>query len=197
MLQITPEKTVVNKLIRIIIRGIRMSFADLHYNQRGFGIVELIVTTFVFSIMSVIVTTNFVDILKLQRRGFAAQVIQEETLFVFEMMARDIRVSQIQSPNDLGCTLASLNIDHPVNGPTVYSISGGVINKTVSGNTFPITSSKVNFSRLNFCVRGSGIDGEQPRVTIISSMRPTNGEDLQFDIQTSVSSRDLREELLN
>ncbi|OGN00850.1 MAG: hypothetical protein A2651_03165 [Candidatus Yanofskybacteria bacterium RIFCSPHIGHO2_01_FULL_42_12] len=166
-------------------------------NQKGFSIVEVVVTTFVFSIISIIVVTNFVGILDLQRRGSAAQVIQEEALFAVESMAREIRVSQIQSPNDPNCTLTSLTIDHPINGPTIYSVGNGVINKTVGGNTFSITSTKVNFSRLNFCVKGAGIDNEQPRITIVASIQPTNGEDLQFDIQTSISSRDLREELLN
>ncbi|MBI2674227.1 MAG: hypothetical protein HYX22_00615 [Candidatus Yanofskybacteria bacterium] len=165
--------------------------------ERGFGIVELITATFVFSMMSIVVATNFVDVLNLQRRGFAAQVIQEEILFAVEMMTREIRVSQIQSPDDLNCATTSLSIDHPINGPTVYSVGNGVISKTVGGNTFSITSSKVNFSRLNFCIRGSGVDDEQPRVTIVTSVQPTDGTDLRFDIQTGVSSRDLREELLN
>jgi len=163
----------------------------------GFGIVEVITATFVFSIISIIVATNFVNILDLQRRGFAAQVIQEEVLFATEMMTREIRVSQIQGPDNPGCTATSISINHPINGLTVYSVSNGVISKTVGGNTFPITSSKVNFSRFNFCVIGSGVDDRQPRITIIASVRPTNGEDLQFDMQTSVSSRDMREELLN
>lgn len=167
-------------------------------SERGFGIVELIVTTFVFSLISIIVATNFVDVLDLQRRGFAAQLIQEETLFAFETMAREIRVSQIQSPDDLNCNTASLTIDHPVNGPTVYSVINGVVNKTVGGNTFPITSSKVNLTRLSFCINGSGIDNKQPRVTIIVSVRSAAEiNNLQFDVQTTVSSRDLREELLN
>src|SRR3989344_8887896 len=148
-------------------------YLNIKSDQRGFGIVELIVATFVFSIMSTIVAMNFVDVLDLQRRGFAAQAIQEEILFATEMMAREIRVSQVQSPDDLGCGLTSLSIDHPINGLIVYSISNGVISKTVGGNTFSITSSKVNFSRLNFCVRGSGVDDEQPRVTVIASVRPT------------------------
>lgn len=167
-------------------------------SQRGFGIVEVITATFVFSIISIIVATNFVNILNLQRRGFGAQKIQEEALFAVETMAREIRVSQVQSPDDLNCTLTSLIIDHPINGPTTYSISGGIISKTVSGNTFPITSVKINFSRLNFCVRGSGVDDEQPRVTIVASVQTASGqEDLQFDLQTTISSRDLREEFLN
>ncbi|MBI4158603.1 MAG: hypothetical protein HY505_03250 [Candidatus Yanofskybacteria bacterium] len=166
-------------------------------DQRGFGIVEIIVATFVFSIMTTIIATNFVDVLDLQRRGFAAQIIQEEILFAAEMMTREIRVSQIQSSDDLECATTSLTIDHPVNGSIIYSVGNGVINKTISGNTFPITSTKINFARLNFCVRGSGVDNEQPRVTIIASVQPTDGTDLRFDIQTSVSSRDLREEFLN
>src|SRR3989338_9125435 len=158
--------------------------------EGGFGIVELIITTFVFSIMSIIVATNFVDILQLQRRGFDAQTIQEETLFALEMMTREIRVSQIQSPDDLGCNLTTLSMAHPINGLTVYSASNGIINKTVGGNTFPITSSKISFSRLNFCVRGAGVDDEQPRITIVASIQTVGGQDgLKFDIQTTVSSR--------
>lgn len=164
----------------------------------GFGIVEIIVTTFVFSLIAIIVAINFVDILDLQRRGFAAQKIQEEALFAIESMAKEIRVSQIQSPDDLGCNLTSLSIEHPLNGPTVYSVSNGVINKTIGGNTFPITSTKINFPRFNFCIRGSSVDNEQPRVTIVASVQTANNQEgLRFDLQTTVSSRDLREELLN
>ncbi len=173
------------------------SFVRSLNREAGFSLVELLITAFVFSIITIVVATNFVDILNLQRRGFAAQTIQEEALFATEMMAREIRVSQIQGPDNLNCNLISLTIDHPINGLTVYTVASGVISKTVGGQTFPITSSNVNFSRLNFCVRGTGIDDEQPRVTIVASIRSTGGEDLQFDIQTTVSSRDLREEFLN
>lgn len=173
-------------------------YLNIKNNQRGFSIVEVLIATFVFSIISIIVAINFTDVLRLQRRGFAAQNIQGETLFALELMAREIRVSQILSPNDLNCNLTTLTIDHPVNGLTTYTVSGGIISKTVGGNTFPITSSKVNFPRFNFCVKGAGINDEQPRVTIIASVRTANGQDgLQFDIQTTVSSRDVREEFLN
>ena len=173
-------------------------YLNIKSGQAGFGVVELLVATFVFSMITIIVATNFVDILNLQRRGFGAQKIQEEALFAIETMAREIRVSQVQSPDDLNCTLTSLIIDHPINGPTTYSVIGGVISKTVGGSTFPITSTKVNFSRLNFCVRGAGIDDEQPRVTIVASVKTASGQEgLQFDIQTTISSRDLREEFLN
>lgn len=167
-------------------------------NQNGFSIVEVIVATFVFSIISIIAITNFVDILKLQKRGFAAQTIQGEALFAVESMSREIRVSQVSSPDDLNCNLTSLSVIHPINGTTNYTVSNGVISKTVGGNTFPITSSKVNFSRLNFCIRGAGIDDKQPRITIIASVKVINDpNNVSFDIQTTVSSRDLSEEFLD
>ena len=184
---------IMNNLKKIIRR-----FGQLANKEGGFGMVELITAAFVFSIISIIVATNFVNVLNLQRRGFGAQKIQEETLFALESMAREIRVSQIQSPDDLGCNLTSLTMDHPISGSVRYSVSVGIINKTVGGNTFPITSAKINFTRLNFCVRGSGIDDEQPRVTIVASVQTASGrEGLRFDIQTTISSRDVREEFLN
>ena len=148
--------------------------------------------------MSIIVATNFVDVLNLQRRSFATQTIQEEALFALESMTREIRVSQVQGPDSTDCSLTTLAINHPVSGSITYSVNNGVINKTVGGNTFPITSSKVNFSRLNFCVNGTGADDKQPRATIVTSVKMASGQNnLQFDIQTTVSSRDTSEELLN
>lgn len=173
-------------------------YLKIKNSQKGFSVVELLVTTFVFSILAIIVATQFVGILDLQRRGFAAQSIQSEILFAIESVAREMRVSQISSPNDPTCSLTSLSMVHPINGSIVYSVSNGIISKTIGGNTFPITSSKVNFSRLNFCVSGSGINDQQARVTFVASVRTASGQDgLQFDIQTTVSSRNVSEELLN
>lgn len=164
-------------------------------NQRGFSIIEVLVATFVFSIILVIVSTNFVDIMKLQRRGFSAQVIQEEVLFAVESMAREIRVSQIQSPDDINCSLTSLTMLHPVSGSITYSINNGVLSKTADGTTYSVTSTKINLARFNFCIRGSGVDGEQPRVTIIASVQTANNQEgLKIDLQTTISSRDMSEE---
>jgi prepilin-type N-terminal cleavage/methylation domain-containing protein len=174
-----------------------LGFNKIKKQERGFTVVEVVISIFIFSIITMIVSGNFVDVLKLQKRGFSAQMIQEETLFVFEMMAREIRVSQIQSPNDLSCNTTNLVITHPINGITNFFLSNGVVNKTVGGTTFPLTSSKVTFTRLSFCIIGSGVDNFQPRITIIASVRPSNDYNLQFDVQTTVSSRDLREELIN
>lgn len=160
--------------------------------------VELLVASLIFSFILIIVNSNFVDILDLQRRGFAAQLIQEETLYMLEAMSREIRVSQITSPNQCGIT--SLSINHPIHGPIQYSTNTGIVNKTVGGQTVPMTSSKLNFSNMTFCVTGAGLDDQQPRIMIKASIRVVGGSgptDLVFDIQTTVSSRDVTEEFIN
>jgi len=165
--------------------------------QAGFTIVELLVSAMVFSIIAIVVSGLFVQILALERRAFASQKIQEDGLFIIELMSREIRVSQIQNQNSSSCDLTTLTIDHPVNGVVTYSLDNGVLKRTVSGIATDLSSSGVSFLRLNFCVLGSGpTDNEQTRVTIIAAIQNKNGkEKLTANLETTVSTRDVETEL--
>ncbi|MBX4211377.1 MAG: prepilin-type N-terminal cleavage/methylation domain-containing protein [Candidatus Yanofskybacteria bacterium] len=172
-------------------------------NQGGFTVIEMITAVFVFSVIMVATGTAFVHTLGLQRRGFGAQKVQENTLFVLETMAREIRVSTIQTP-DSNCGLgaqAVLTINHPVNGIVQYSINaGGAITRTVGGVTTIISGQDVTFINPQFCVRGSGIDDKQVRVTIVATVEniSTSGRDkVSVPIQTTVSSREVATEFEN
>ena len=164
----------------------------------GFTIVEVLIASFVFSIIAIGISSIFIGILTNERRAFAAQKIEENEMFVLEMMARDIRVSKIENQEDPTCGLTTLTITHPVKGAIVYGLSVGVVQKTEGGTTVDISSSAINFTRMNFCVRGSGaIDQKQTVVTIISSAQNRTGkETIKFEIQTSVSSRSMETEFL-
>ncbi|KKU92565.1 MAG: Type IV pilus assembly protein PilW [Parcubacteria group bacterium GW2011_GWA1_48_11b] len=172
--------------------------------EAGFTIVEVIIASFVFSLIAVGVSLIFISILQTERRAFAAQKIEENGQFVLEMMARDIRVSKIEGQDDPTCSLTSLSVIHPTKGTIQYFLDAGtgIVKKTEpspGGTTVEISSSAVNFTRLNFCVRGSGTnDQKQAVVTVISSIRNRTGKEiLQFNIQTAVSSRSVETELLN
>ncbi len=175
-----------------------------HNNQSGFTLVEVLITSFIFSIIMLSVSGLFISILANERRAFAAQAIQENGLFIMELMSREIRVSQIRAadqnpPGDSpGCTLTSLTIDHPVNGTVTYSLNGstGVLQRTAGGFTSDLTSSTVSFSRLNFCLLGSDpTDQKQVRVAILASVRNKTGKDiLTFNLETAVTSRNLESE---
>lgn len=170
--------------------------------QRGFTIIEVIVTAFVFSIIVIEIGSVFVQLLSVERRGFSSQKIQENAMFVLETMAREIRVSRIINQDDdpdHPCTKIILQMEHPVNGNITYTINNGVVKRTIGGTpsvTTSISSSDVNFTRLNFCVDGSGSnDGKQTRVAILASIQNRTGKDIiQFDLETTVTSRDVSSE---
>ncbi|OGN27387.1 MAG: hypothetical protein A2941_00885 [Candidatus Yanofskybacteria bacterium RIFCSPLOWO2_01_FULL_49_17] len=161
---------------------------------------EVLVTSLVFSIMTVAVSGIFIQIINDERRAFAAQAIQENGQFIMELMSREIRVSKVQDQDSSNCTATTLTIVHPVNGAVTYSLTaGGVLQRAVGGVTTDLSASTVSFSRLNFCVTGSGTsDNKQPRVAILTSMRNKSGKQIiTFDFQTTVSSRDVQSEFEN
>jgi len=166
--------------------------------QQGFTIIEVLVSAFVFSIIVIVVGGLFVQILSAERRAFASQKIQENGLFIMELMSREIRVSQIEN-QDSDCATQTLTIIHPVNGTVVYSLdlSSGILKRTADGVVTDLSSSAIAFSRLNFCIMGSGpTDGQQARVAILASIQNKTGKEiLTANLETTVSSRDVQTEL--
>lgn len=168
-------------------------------DQRGFTIVELLVSVFIFSIIVIAVGGTFTRMLSIQHRGSGAQKVQENSMYALELMAREIRVSSITNQDNANCTANMLTIVHPVNGTVVYALApSGQIQRQAAGATTLITSKDVTYSRLNFCIDGTTVtsgngDKKQARITIItqaSSKGARTGETVTFDLQTTVVSRD-------
>src|SRR3989338_9469835 len=111
----------------------------------GFTIVEVLIASFVFSIIAIGISSIFIGILTNERRAFAAQKIEENEMFVLEMMARDIRVSKIENQEDPTCGLTTLTITHPVKGAIVYGFQDGGIQKNQRGTTHEKSSSAIYF----------------------------------------------------
>ncbi|MBI2062172.1 MAG: prepilin-type N-terminal cleavage/methylation domain-containing protein [Candidatus Yanofskybacteria bacterium] len=165
--------------------------------KNGFTIVEVLVSSLVFSIIAMSISAIFVQIIGLQRRTLANQKIQNDSLFVLEMMSRDIRVSRIASQESPNCDLTTLTITHPTKNTIIYRVTNGYVEKSENGGSFlTISSQDVNFTRMNFCVKGSGInDNQTPRVAILTTVENRTGQEiLKINLQTSVSSRDVLDE---
>ncbi len=171
--------------------------------ESGFTIVEMTVAIFIFSIVMMGVGLTFVQILNLQRRGFGAQKVQENTMFMFELMAREIRVSRIENQDSLGCTATVLFMTHPVNGNVSYTydaINKKIIRTDVTG-TSDLNSSDVQVNRFNFCISGSGVnDDHQVRIGMLMQMQNKTDQPqntIVFDLETAVTSRDITTEYQN
>jgi prepilin-type N-terminal cleavage/methylation domain-containing protein len=178
--------------------------ATTRSGERGFTLVEVVVTLALFSFMMMGVGTIFVQTLRSQRRGAGALAVQENITFVLESIAREIRVSKITPGQNADCVSVlsnSLNITHPVNGIVDYSSSSGVVYRQVGGVSTPMSSSNVYFTQLSFCVIGSGVaDDTQARVAIIAkaqSVPVTDPNVFSASVETTVSSRDVITDLQN
>ncbi len=168
-----------------------------HTKENGFTIVEVLVTSLIFSIMALSVSAIFVQIINLERRGFAVQKIQDNALLALEEMSRDMRVSRISDQESPNCTATTITLIHPIKGTVVYRVSSGIIQRSVNGESYvDVSSSNVNFTRMNFCILGSLTnDNQSPRVAIITSIQNRTGKEIsQINLQTTVTSRNVLDE---
>ena len=168
--------------------------------QSGFTIVEVLVTSLIFSIIAMTVSAIFIQIINIEKRGLAVQKIQDNALLVLEEMSRDMRVSRVADQEAPGCTATAITLIHPLKGTVVYQTSGGIVQRSVNGGSYvDVSGSNVNFTRMNFCFLGSlANDNQSPRVTIVTSIQNRTGKEImQIDLQTTVTSRDVFSEFQN
>ncbi len=173
------------------------SGGKIETKEAGFTIVEVLVTSLIFSIMAMAISAIFIQIISLERRGLAVQKIQDNALLVLEEMSRDIRVSRIPSQESSNCTATTITMTHPLKGTIVYRVNSGIVQRSVGGGDYiDVSSSNVNFSRMNFCISGSLVnDNQSPRVSTIASIQNRTGKEIvEIDIQTTVTSRDFIDE---
>lgn len=161
-------------------------------NKNGFTLIELIVAVFIFSILIFMAGGSFVGALAVQKRALNIKKAEENSRFILELMAREIRVANSITTGDTGCPgVSSFSFRHPVNGTIEYFLSGSQVHRRVNGVDTVISNPDVEISRLSFCVSGNASgDDRQPRVTIILGLKAVNAAEADaFDLQTTVSQR--------
>lgn len=168
--------------------------------ENGFTVVEVLVTSLIFSIIAMTISAIFIQIINLERRAFAVQKIQDNALLVLEELSRDMRVSRVSNQESSNCAATSIALIHPVKGTVVYQTINGVVQRSVDGGSYiDISSSDVNFTRMNFCILGSLVnDNQSPRISIVTSIQNRTGKEiLQINLQTTITSRDVSDEFQN
>jgi len=172
---------------------------DLLKDNRGFTIVEVIASVFIFSVIVTTIGGIFIRSLSIERKNFSAQKVQENSLRALEMMAREIRISRIATA-DSDCLASFISLIRPSIGTVDYTlISGQIFRKEGTSDAAAITSADINFNKLNFCVDGSASNDSKPtRVTILTQVENVNGiETYTLNLQTTIISRDLSDDFQN
>ena len=117
----------------------------------GFTLIELIVAMAVFSLAIVGAVGIFIRAIEGQRKIAAIQAVEENARFVLEMLAKEVRMSAVNSPNGANDSLDIIARKEAGDEPVVYSLANGQIIR----NGEAITSSQVKVSRLKFYINKS------------------------------------------
>jgi len=179
------------------------------YN-RGFTILEVLVSTALFSIMMTVALGALISLNNSNKKAQVTRVAMDNISFALENISRNLRVGTsyhcdyqvgtITAPRACpsGATSIAMESDkgslsNP-NDQLVYRLNNGKIERsTDSGSTFlQLTSDEIVIDSLSFLVTGAALnDQRQPRVTIYLTGTVTHKQTVQstFAIQTTVTQR--------
>ena len=163
--------------------------------KSGFTLVELIVSVAIFSLVIAIASGLFSTILRSQRKSTNVQNIQDNGRYLMNFMAKEIRMSDIESPDG---ETPLLNINHLIHGDITYTFTGATGDPEtawqITRNGQQINSDQV-WVEGRFFINGKiGGDDEQPRVTIVMKVGTSGAkieERTEINLQTTLSQRKL------
>jgi len=168
-------------------KKIQHSQGTNHVKPSGFSLIELLVAMATFAVVVVAITEIFLIGLGGSKKIFGRQNIQESSRFIMEVMAKEMRMSKINTLPSAD-SYATVNITNAKAQTLDYSIDN--VNKTISRAGALLNPTEVEVTG-RFYVRQATADA-QPRVTIILILRnktSKESERSEINLQTTISSR--------
>ena len=183
-------------------------------NNAGFTVVEAVASTFILSLIVIALTSVFVFFLYAQRKAINTQVVIENTNYIMESLAKEIRMAEeITSPLADGCVQPTSGVPLQIlfrknesaygmgspppgqEGHISYYLSAGNVIRRVSRSRGTgimvegsLNSDEVVFTDFRICLEGLDAS-EQPRVTVSAKIRSAKDPSYLFNIQSTVSMR--------
>ncbi len=180
-------------------------------SQRGYTLLELIVSLGIFSMVMLVVMGAYVTLISLDRQARANNQLAASLSFAVESMARSMRTGTGYDCNANGvphnCNNggSSISFTDSQNQIITYIVKNdGSIGQCtgssscLDNNAVSLTDPNIDIEALTFYVRGVDLnssplenDNVQPNVTftIKGTMRTEGGEEANFSIQTSATQR--------
>lgn len=172
-------------------------------SQRGFTLIEIMVSLSVFIIIMTVSLGSILSILDANDKAQTKKTAMDNLNFALESMARTVRfgtnyrcsATTTNPPAEQDCTSggSALSIRSAEGALIVYSLSGGRLMKTVNGVPSAMTSSEITVNRVTFYVFNSAVypDLGQPKVLLVLSGTVGNkvGTQSAFNLQTLMSQR--------
>ncbi len=166
--------------------------------RRGFTLIEMIVSVFLFSMVIVIATGALVSILGANRKAQTVKSVMNNLNFTLDSMTRSIRTGAhydcTPSPCNPSAGTPEFSFTDTDGRDVTYRLNNSTnrIERDLDKEGFlSLTSPGVVVKQLRFYVDGeSTTDTEQPRVLIIVQGEAGEGKTLTaFNLETMVSQR--------
>src|SRR3989344_1950392 len=127
-------------------------------SRRGFTIIELLIFTAIFSIMSVAFLSALVSAIQIQVKQLATSEVNQQSQFLLDTIQYYVQsASLVELPSDTATTTLKLRTSSSSTDPLYIYLSGDVVylKQTDSGAAEALTSSKVAVSNLTFTKRAN------------------------------------------
>ncbi len=181
---------------------------NLNKKNRGFTLIELMVSISVFTFIMVISMGSILSVIDANRKSQSLRSVMDNLNYTLEAMTRNIRFGKVYhcdvsyglltQPNDCSGGANSMSV-YSSSGvtQTSYRLEGGrIIRKVNGGSDEYLTGTDVTITNLTFYVSGSspyssGSNLFQPKATIVISGYVGSKENTKstFTIETMVSQR--------
>lgn len=158
--------------------------------QKGFTLVELLVYFGLFSILLIVINSLFITSLEQQTQDLARSALQQESEYILSKLKYDIyNADYVTLPADVGDQSQSLVLVK--NGVTsTYALAGERLTKSSGGETWSLTSSRVEVSNLQFQNQsGSDLSQTIGITVVINSYQEDGKASSTRTISTSVTRR--------
>lgn len=173
--------------------------------NKGFTLIELIVSLGLFTIVIMITTSAMLSMADLNSKVKTMRTAMDNLSLALESMSRDIRMGSVYTCNPsipvspllsyggvgTGCAdgasvIAFFSQDSKI---MVYRLNGTTVQRSKNGgNTFlDITSANIEITKLKFYVLGAGAGKDQPHVVISISGVTKGSKPSSFTVQTTVT----------
>lgn len=172
--------------------------------QRGYSLLELIVSLGIFSMVMLVVTGAYITLIDLDRQARANNQLAASLSFAIESMARSMRTGTEYAcnanPSSPNCSSggASISFRDSQNQTIAYRLkTDGSIGQCAGSlctdaTAISLTDPRIDIETIRFYVRGVGTgDSTQPNVTfsVSGTMTTERGETTSFSIQTGATQR--------
>ncbi len=160
--------------------------------EKGFTLVELLVSIAIFSIVMVVILGAVITIMDANRKARSLSLIMNNLDLAIESMTRSIKTGDYMSGGDPRND-DKIEVKDQYGKEVIYTLTGTSITKEIDSNgPVPITSPEIEISDFKIDAVQTG-QGRQPRfiIRIKGSAKVGPRVTSEFSIQTTVSQRNL------